>query len=83
MGSVQVAAAAVASADRIIEDEVRELVRRRGPDPLHEPDAIRRVVDEVINDYGAVVDRCAAGAGGSGRGRSEPDRPREITNVAE
>ena len=53
-GSVQVAAAAVssaASADRIIEDEVRELVRRRGLDPLQEPDAIRRLVDEVINDY--------------------------------
>jgi pilus assembly protein CpaF len=53
-GGTGVAAAALPSAalaDRIIEDEVRELVRRRGLDPLQEPDAIRRLVDEVINDY--------------------------------
>jgi pilus assembly protein CpaF len=41
----------VAAADRIVEDEVRELVRRRGLDPLREPEAIRRLVDEVIGDY--------------------------------
>jgi pilus assembly protein CpaF len=40
----------------IIEDEVRELVRRRALDPVLEPDATRRLVEEVIADY---LDRAA------------------------
>ena len=39
------------SAERIVADEVRELVRRRGVDPLREPEAIRRLVEEVLGDY--------------------------------
>jgi pilus assembly protein CpaF len=34
-----------------IEDDVRELVRRRGLDPLTDPAAISRLVSEVIADY--------------------------------
>ncbi len=34
-----------------VEDEVRELVRRRGLDPVADPAAVRRLVDEVITDY--------------------------------
>jgi pilus assembly protein CpaF len=35
----------------LVEDEVRELVRRRGLDPSGDAPAIRRLVDEVIADY--------------------------------
>ena len=35
----------------VVEDEVRELVRRRGLDPVADPSAVRRLVDEVIADY--------------------------------
>jgi pilus assembly protein CpaF len=35
----------------VVEDEVRELVRRRGIDPVEQPAAVRRLVDEVIADY--------------------------------
>jgi pilus assembly protein CpaF len=41
----------VASGPAIVEDEVRELVRRRAIDPLIETGAVRRLVDEVISDY--------------------------------
>lgn len=34
-----------------VEEEVRELVRRRGLDPAAEPHAVRRLVDEVVADY--------------------------------
>jgi len=34
-----------------IEFEVRELVRRSGVDPVREGSAVRRLVDEVVNDY--------------------------------
>ncbi|SHH29126.1 pilus assembly protein CpaF [Jatrophihabitans endophyticus] len=40
-----------ATAHAIVEDEVRELVRRRGIDPIAEPEAVARLVDEVLNDY--------------------------------
>jgi pilus assembly protein CpaF len=40
----------------IIEDEVRQLVRRRSLDPVLEPDAARRLVEEVVADY---LDRAA------------------------
>ncbi|HEU5034539.1 MAG TPA: ATPase, T2SS/T4P/T4SS family [Mycobacteriales bacterium] len=35
----------------VVEEEVRELVRRRGLDPTADGAAIRRLVDEVIADY--------------------------------
>jgi pilus assembly protein CpaF len=35
----------------VVEDEVRELVRRRGLDPTQDVVAIRRLVDDVIADY--------------------------------
>jgi pilus assembly protein CpaF len=35
----------------VIEDEVRELVRRRGLDPVAEPAAVRLLVGEVLADY--------------------------------
>jgi pilus assembly protein CpaF len=34
-----------------VEDEVRELVRRRGVDPVSDPASVRRLVDEVIAEY--------------------------------
>jgi pilus assembly protein CpaF len=43
----------------IVEDEVRELVRRRSLDPVLEPDITRRLVDEVVADY---LDRAAVSA---------------------
>jgi pilus assembly protein CpaF len=41
----------VASALRVVEGEVRELVRRRSLDPILEPDRTRQLVDEVVADY--------------------------------
>lgn len=35
----------------VVEDEVRELVRRRGLDPVAEPATVRRLVEDVIADY--------------------------------
>ena len=35
----------------VVEDEVRELVRRRGLDPAADPGTVRRLVDEVLADY--------------------------------
>lgn len=34
-----------------VEVEVRELVRRRGLDPIADGPAMRRLVDEVVADY--------------------------------
>jgi pilus assembly protein CpaF len=39
------------SAQAILEAEVRELVRRRGLDPIAEPDVVARLVDEVVSEY--------------------------------
>ena len=39
------------NAINVVEDEVRELVRRRGLDPVADPAAVRRLVDEVISEY--------------------------------
>jgi pilus assembly protein CpaF len=39
------------SAHTIVEDEVRELVRRRGLDPIAEPEIVALLVEEVIADY--------------------------------
>ncbi len=47
------------SAVEIIDAEVRELVRRRGIDPMREAAAVRRLVDEVLADY---ADRALTGA---------------------
>lgn len=35
----------------LVEGEVRELVRRRGLDPVAQPEDVRRLVDDVIADY--------------------------------
>lgn len=35
----------------IVEDEVRELVRRRGVDPSREPGVLRSLVEDVVADY--------------------------------
>ncbi|WP_125609599.1 CpaF family protein [Specibacter cremeus] len=35
----------------MVEDEVRELIRRRGLDPLRETDAVRELVAAAVNDY--------------------------------
>jgi pilus assembly protein CpaF len=42
---------AVANARTILEDEVRELVRQRGIDPIAEPAVVQRLVDEVVGHY--------------------------------
>ncbi len=34
-----------------VESEVRELVRRRGLDPVADQAAVRRLVDEVVGEY--------------------------------
>ena len=49
----------MATAQSIVEGEVRELVRRRQLDPVLEPEATRRLVDEVLSDY---LDRAAMSA---------------------
>jgi pilus assembly protein CpaF len=35
----------------IVDAEVRELVRRRGIDPVAEPTVVARLIDEVVSDY--------------------------------
>jgi pilus assembly protein CpaF len=40
------------SAQDIIETEVRDIVRRQSLDPLSEREAVRRIVDDVVNRYG-------------------------------
>jgi pilus assembly protein CpaF len=35
----------------LVEDEVREIVRRRALDPAASPDEVRRLVDDVVADY--------------------------------
>jgi pilus assembly protein CpaF len=41
----------VSSAVDTVEAEVRELVRRRGLDPVEDRVAMRRLIDEVVLDY--------------------------------
>jgi pilus assembly protein CpaF len=41
----------VVSAVDTVEAEVRELVRRRGLDPVEDRVAVRRLVDEVVAEY--------------------------------
>jgi len=41
----------LSTAQAIVEDEVRELVRRRGIDPVAEGGAVRQLVDDVVDDY--------------------------------
>jgi pilus assembly protein CpaF len=38
-------------ATAIVTDEVRELIRRRGLDPVHDPDGVRRLVEDAVADY--------------------------------
>src|SRR4051812_41630323 len=35
----------------IVEGEVRELIRRRGLDPLEQTEEVRRLVEDAVNDY--------------------------------
>ena len=35
----------------LVEREVRELIRRRGLDPAHDPDGVRALVSAAIADY--------------------------------
>jgi len=42
---------AVSTAFDHVEAEVRELVRRRGLDPVQDRQAMRRLIDEVVVDY--------------------------------
>jgi pilus assembly protein CpaF len=49
----------VLSGVAIVEGEVRELVRRRSLDPVLEPEATRRLVEDVVTDY---LDRAAMSA---------------------
>jgi pilus assembly protein CpaF len=44
-------ASVTSSAQAILEAEVRELVRRRGIDPIAEPAVVARLVDEVVGEY--------------------------------
>jgi pilus assembly protein CpaF len=44
-------AGVTSSAQAILEAEVRELVRRRGIDPIAEPAVVARLVDEVVAEY--------------------------------
>jgi pilus assembly protein CpaF len=46
----------VRAAVQVVEDEVRELVRRRSVDPNEHPELVRVAIDEVIADY---LDRAA------------------------
>ena len=39
------------TAAAVVEDEVRELVRRHGLDPIADPAAVRQLVEEVVSDY--------------------------------
>ncbi|WP_375479203.1 CpaF family protein [uncultured Jatrophihabitans sp.] len=39
------------SAHALVETEVRELVRRRGIDPIAEPEVVARLIEDVIGDY--------------------------------
>lgn len=41
----------MSAAPRLLEDEVRELIRRRGIDPERDDDGVRRVISEAIEDY--------------------------------
>jgi hypothetical protein len=41
----------LATGQAIVDAEVRELVRRRGIDPVAEPSAVARLIDEVISEY--------------------------------
>jgi pilus assembly protein CpaF len=46
------------TAVEIVDNEVRELIRRRGVDPAREPTVVRRLIDEVLADY---ADRALTG----------------------
>jgi pilus assembly protein CpaF len=49
--AVSLGGSPVADALALIEADVRELVRRRGLDPVAQPMPVRSLVDEVITDY--------------------------------
>lgn len=41
----------MAAAQQLVEDEVRDIVRRRGIDPVAEPTVVARLIDEVVGQY--------------------------------
>jgi len=41
----------MAGAQQLVEDEVRDVVRRRGIDPVAEPAVVARLIDEVVGQY--------------------------------
>jgi len=43
-------------AKTVVEQEVRELVRRRGLDPVGEPTTVRELVDTVVSECDGVID---------------------------
>ncbi|MGH8860409.1 MAG: ATPase, T2SS/T4P/T4SS family [Jatrophihabitantaceae bacterium] len=49
----------MATARTILESEVRELVRRRALDPVAEPAAVARLIDDVVGEY---LDRATTSA---------------------
>ncbi len=55
----------------IVTAEVREIVRQRALDPVHEADAVRRLVDDVLAEYG---ERVATGAVPPLSGGADPAR---------
>ncbi len=50
------------SAVEAVEAEVRELVRRRGLDPITDRQAMRRLVDEVVTHYAHYDERAMTSA---------------------
>lgn len=42
----------MSTAREIVEDEVRELVRQQGIDPLRDPHGVRQLVEATLTDYG-------------------------------
>ncbi len=75
----------------VVEDEVRELVRRRGLDPVADLAAVRRLVDEVIAEYddrsltGSLPQladpRLAARQGAAGGQADRRDQPLRVVPV--
>ena len=56
---------------RIVEDEVRELIRRRGLDPLRQAGEVRRLVEAAVSDYERARPHGAATADWSVGGRAK------------
>ncbi len=53
------------SALEVADGEVRELIRRRGPDPFTDPGPVRLLVRDLVADHGSGQSVGAARASGS------------------